>query len=181
VFDAPRADSTAFAVTATDATHRRWLASASGRRLVPDNAPSATPASPPASTSLPGNDGATVAANPQAPASTADASLQPQRQMGSLRVDGGLIEEGAVNPTFAPLNLDGQQLDSKPIVVEAVIGKDGGVEDVRLVSAPASQLAQAVVSAVKLWRYRPFYRDGQPIEFVTRITFNFSLPNANTH
>jgi outer membrane biosynthesis protein TonB len=53
------------------------------------------------------------------------------------------------------------------------------VEDVRLLSSPASKLAEAVVSAVKQWRYRPFYRDGKPVEFVTRITFDFSLPNGS--
>ncbi len=179
VFDAPRDNSTAFSVTATDSSDRRWLASASGRRLVPNDAPSATPAAAPDSTSLPGGNGAPVAADPQASAPTTEASLQPPAQLRNLRVDGGLVEEGAVSPTFAPLNLDGQTLDSKPIVVEAVIGKDGGVQNVRLVNTPSSKLAQAVVSAVKLWRYRPFYRNGQPIEFVTRITFDFSLPEAN--
>ena len=106
--------------------------------------------------------------------------MQPSQETGRLRVDGGFLDEGPVSPTFAPLNLDGQTLSSKPIVVEAVIGIDGGVKNARLVNTPASKLSEAVVSAVKRWHYRPFYRDGQPIEFVTRITFNFSLPNANT-
>jgi TonB family protein len=109
------------------------------------------------------------------------AEAQAPTQRAQLRVDGGLVDEGSVSPTFAPLNLDGQTLDPKPIVVEAVIGKDGGVEDVRLLSTTTSELAEAVVSAVKQWRYRPFYRDGQPVEFVTRITFDFSLPNAPSH
>ena len=178
IFDAPRDNDTPLAMTATDSSHQLWLASASGRRLVPNDAPSAMPAASSASASLPG---AAATANPPASAPTTAAALQSTTQMGSLRVDGGFLEEGSVSPTFAPLNLDGQTLDAKPIVVEAVIGKDGGVENVRLVSSPASKLAQAVVSAVKLWRYRPFYRDGQPIEFVTRITFDFSLPSGNLY
>ena len=67
-----------------------------------------------------------------------------------------------------------QEPTPKPVVVEAVIGKDGGVKNVRLVSSPVSQLAQAVLEAVRQWHYRPFYRNGQPVQFTTRITFDFS-------
>ena len=178
-FEAPR--QSGFTTDVTDSSQRNWLATASGRRLVPeDGEQSARPAAAPAPPSLPANSGAAPAAKGAVSEATTRAASDAPEQMGGLRVDGGLLEEGSVTPTFAPLNLDGQALASKPIVVQAVIGKDGGVKDVRLVNSPASQLAQAIVSAVKLWRYRPFYRNGQPIEFVTRITFNFSLPNAES-
>jgi TonB family protein len=177
-FEAPRQGG--LTTDVTDSSQRSWLATASGRRLVPeDGEQPARPAAAPVAPSLPGNSGAALAAKGAGSKATTIVASEPE-QMGGLRVDGGLVEEGSVTPTFAPLNLDGQALASKPIVVQAVIGKDGEVEDVRLVSSQASQLAQAIVSAVKLWRYRPFYRNGQPIEFVTRITFNFSLPNAES-
>lgn len=160
-FYAPNNSQASFPAQVTGYDRQRW----SGRRFVPTEK---EPASPGASS-----------ANPPASASSEPASSPSGRPVGSLRVEGGLVEEGSVSPTFSPLNLDGQTLVSKPIVVEAVIGKDGDVKQVRLVSSPASSLAKAVVSAVKLWRYRPFYRNGQPVEFITRITFDFSLPNGN--
>jgi hypothetical protein len=165
IFDAPIESGTEFSAGADASTEQGLLASASGPRLVPSEKTPDTTGAEPASVSAADN-------GPRTSTHTA--------QVGRLRVDGGLVEEGTVSPTFAPLNLDGQSLDSKPIVVEAVIGTDGVVKDVRLVSSPASSLAQAVMSSVKQWRYRPFYRNGKPIEFITRVTFDFSLPKGNT-
>jgi len=91
---------------------------------------------------------------------------------GALRSDGALVEEGT--PISMPLHLASQTSVPEPIVVDAVIGMDGRVRDVRLISSPASQLARAVVEAVSQWRYRPFYENGAPAEFTTRITFDFS-------
>lgn len=95
-----------------------------------------------------------------------------------LRADGALVEEGM--PVSTPLHVYHSGAVPKPIVVEAVIGADGEVKGVRLLSSPASRLAQAVIAAVKQWRYRPFYENGEPVEFKTRITFNFSLPAAES-
>lgn len=168
IFDAPSQGGSGLATEVTDPFNRRWVAKAASQRLVPsETQPSAATPAP--------------TANSAASAPATLAGRQPQTQGASLRVDGGLVEQGSVKPTFAPLNLDGQAISSKPIVVEALIGKNGSVQHVRLVSSPASQLANAVVAAVKLWHYRPFYRNGEPIEFVTRITFDFSLPSGNMH
>jgi protein TonB len=34
-------------------------------------------------------------------------------------------------------------------------------------------LAQAAVEAVRQWRYKPYYLDGQPVEVKTEITVKF--------
>lgn len=150
-FYAPRATTPHFPVEMTDASNQHWMATVTSQRMVPAQARPMT------------------AANGSGPSQLG--------QMGGLRVDGALVEEGSVAPSFAPLHLEGLTPETKSVVVEAVIGKDGGVENVRLISTPSSRLAQALVDAVKQWRYQPVYQDGQPIEFTTRITFNFSLPN----
>jgi TonB family protein len=173
IFDAPSDSGSQFSAGASGGSQQTWSARASGRRLAPRETATETPGAEPALDSSTEDGGERVSK----PTEVADSGVPAQT--GRLRIDGGLVDEGSVSPTFAPLNLDGQTLDSKPIVVQAVIGKDGGVEDVRLLSSPASKLAEAVVSAVKQWRYRPFYRDGKPVEFVTRITFDFSLPNGS--
>jgi len=36
-------------------------------------------------------------------------------------------------------------------------------------------LAQAAIDAVKQWRYRPYMLNGEPVEFDTQITINFTL------
>jgi periplasmic protein TonB len=60
------------------------------------------------------------------------------------------------------------------VVLLAVIGEDGAVEDVRVKSGP-SMLAQAAVEAVRQWRYRPYLVNGEPVEVDSQITINFTL------
>jgi periplasmic protein TonB len=60
------------------------------------------------------------------------------------------------------------------VVLLAVIGQDGTVEDVRVKSG-LSVLAQAAIEAVKQWRYRPYLLNGEPVEVDSQITINFTL------
>ena len=63
------------------------------------------------------------------------------------------------------------------VVMFAVIGKDGGIHDLRLVSGHPL-LAKAALGAVMQWRYKPFLLDGQPIDVQTTIETHFSLPGS---
>ena len=63
------------------------------------------------------------------------------------------------------------------VVLMAVIGKDGSVQDVRVESG-LPLLAQAAIDAVKQWRYRPYLLNGEPVEVDSRITINFTLSGA---
>ena len=56
----------------------------------------------------------------------------------------------------------------------AVIGTDGSVQDVQVVSG-LPILAQAAMEAVKQWRYKPYLLNGAPVEIDSRITINFTL------
>ena len=60
------------------------------------------------------------------------------------------------------------------VVLLAVIGKDGSVQDVQVESG-VPLLAQAAIDAVKQWRYKPYMVDGEPVEVDSRITINFTL------
>ena len=57
----------------------------------------------------------------------------------------------------------------------ANISKDGSVGSVKVLSGDA-QLAGAAVDAVKQWKYKPYYLDGEAIDIQTQITVNFKLP-----
>jgi bla regulator protein blaR1 len=61
---------------------------------------------------------------------------------------------------------------SGPVVLDAVIGKDGDVENLRIVSGHPL-LAPAAIEAVKQWKYQPYLWQGQPIEVQTRLQINF--------
>jgi TonB family protein len=62
-----------------------------------------------------------------------------------------------------------------PVVLNAFVGRDGSVQEVNVVRGNP-ELVQAAVEAVKQWRFQPQRVKGNPVEFETQITVNFSLP-----
>jgi protein TonB len=57
----------------------------------------------------------------------------------------------------------------------ATLSKNGDITGVKILRGD-SQLAQAAVSAVKQWKYKPYLLNGEPVEIQTEITVNFKLP-----
>ena len=60
------------------------------------------------------------------------------------------------------------------VVLEAVISKQGSVENLRVISGHPL-LIQAALDAVKQWKYKPTLLNGEPVEVVTTVTVNFNL------
>lgn len=60
------------------------------------------------------------------------------------------------------------------VVLQAVISKQGTIENLRLLSGHP-MLAPAAIEAVRQWRYRPYILNNEPVEVETQITVNFSL------
>ena len=60
------------------------------------------------------------------------------------------------------------------VILEAIIGKDGTVRDVKVLrSVPL--LDQAAIEAVRQWRYSPTLLNNVPVEVVMTVTVNFTL------
>ncbi|HXL21611.1 MAG TPA: hypothetical protein VOA78_04030 [Candidatus Dormibacteraeota bacterium] len=57
-----------------------------------------------------------------------------------------------------------------PVPVRILIGKEGQVKHIHFLSAFPEQ-AKAITDALMLWRFRPYLRDGQPVEVETGIMF----------
>jgi len=55
------------------------------------------------------------------------------------------------------------------------IGRDGTVQQATILSGQRL-LAEAAISAVKQWEFRPRMVKGQAVEMQTRVTLNFRLP-----
>ncbi len=64
---------------------------------------------------------------------------------------------------------------SGTVVMSAVIGKDGAIENLNIISGPPL-LRQAALDAVSKWRYRPTKLNGEPVEVATQINVNFVNP-----
>jgi TonB family protein len=67
-----------------------------------------------------------------------------------------------------------QQRIEGPVVLNTLVGTDGSVRELKVISGN-HQLVQAAVDAVRQWRFQPHRLKGEPAEFETQITVNFSL------
>ena len=60
------------------------------------------------------------------------------------------------------------------VILEAMIGRDGLIQDLHVLSGPPI-LAGAAQEAVKQWHFRPHYQGTEPVETQTKITVNFTI------
>jgi TonB family protein len=60
------------------------------------------------------------------------------------------------------------------VVLSAVIGKDGNVENLRVISGP-NQLQRSALDAVRQWTYKPYLLNGDPIEVKTTVNVVYDL------
>ncbi|HKM47356.1 MAG TPA: TonB family protein [Terriglobales bacterium] len=104
--------------------------------------------------------------------------LQPAVQQFSEPV--AVSEEAArallvhtVDPVYPPEAL-AQKLQG-PVVLQAVIGRSGNVEDLKIVRG-YFVLGRAAIAAVKQWKFQPYSLNGQAAAMQTVITINFSYP-----
>jgi TonB family protein len=84
------------------------------------------------------------------------------------------VMEGHCITKVSPIypQVDGALRQRATVVVRAVIWKSGSVSPVRVVSGDSTLEAQAT-NAVRLWRYKPFVRDGQVMDVTTDISVVF--------
>jgi hypothetical protein len=64
-----------------------------------------------------------------------------------------------------------------PIPLRIIIGKNGNVRHVHVISAFPEQ-ASIITDALLQWRFKPYMRNGQPMEVETGILLGSSLPRA---
>ncbi len=96
---------------------------------------------------------------------------QPKR----WKVSGG-IEQGLliryVKPVYPRLaQAAGVQGE---VVLQAIIGKDGSIENLRAISGNPL-LVKAALDAVQQWRYHPYLLNSEPVEVETQITVRFTV------
>jgi periplasmic protein TonB len=60
------------------------------------------------------------------------------------------------------------------VLLSAVIGKDGEIRELNVVSGHP-MLRAAAIEAVKQWRYRPYLLSGEPVEVETNIVVTFRI------
>jgi TonB family protein len=75
-----------------------------------------------------------------------------------------------VQPKYPPAALAVRSQGA--VQIEATINKEGNVTNLKVLSGDPV-LAHAALEAVRQWRYKPYYLDGEPVEIQTQITVNF--------
>jgi protein TonB len=95
----------------------------------------------------------------------------PQR----IRVGGNVQQANLirrVTPQYPPL---AKQARIQGVVkFTAIIGKDGTIQNLQLVSGHPL-LVPAATEAVKQWVYKPTLLNNEPVEVITQIDVNFTL------
>ena len=77
-----------------------------------------------------------------------------------------------ITPVYPPL---AKQARIQGVVrFTAIIGKDGTIQNLQLVSGHPL-LVEAARQAVSQWQYKPTLLNGEPVEVVTQIDVNFTL------
>jgi len=60
------------------------------------------------------------------------------------------------------------------VILQALIGRDGMIQDLRILSGPPI-LANAAEEAVRQWHFKPHFVGSQPVETRANITVNFTI------
>jgi protein TonB len=91
-----------------------------------------------------------------------------------VRISGGTsaIVTNTVKPAY-PL-LARQMKVQGAVILNALISKDGVIQDLRVVSGPTI-LASAAQDAVRQWHFKPHFQGNEPVETQAKITVNFTI------
>jgi periplasmic protein TonB len=86
----------------------------------------------------------------------------------SVIMEGNLVHK--VEPRYPVI---AQQVGIQgAVVINALISRNGNIEQMHIVSGQPLPAA-AALAAVREWKYRPYYLNGEPVEVETEITVNF--------
>lgn len=112
------------------------------------------------------------------PLTAGDAIIQitaPGAAVQRLKIGGNVQQNKLVSqqrPVYPP-DAKAQRIQGK-VTLQAIIGKDGTVQDLQVLSGDPL-LAASALDAVKQWVYQPTLLNGQPVEVQTQIDVNYTL------
>jgi TonB family protein len=120
-----------------------------------------------------GMDSSDALLSPAADAVLARAAVSqpPPNEVAGDVTKGSLVKKTPpVYPTIAKM-----AHEQGVVVLGAVIGTDGRVHDVEVLTSPSPVLADSAVDAVKQWVYKPYLLNGVAVEVETIINVIFKL------
>lgn len=112
----------------------------------------------------------------EAPNVPAPAPPPPPEPTGPLRVGGAVkapIVSHRVEPEYTETARQARM--AGVVVVEAIIDKQGNVDQVKVVKGLSMGLSDAAVKAVRQWKFKPGTLNGEPVATIFNLTVNFKL------
>lgn len=115
---------------------------------------------------------------------TSEIDLTPSAEMKAEHEAASLINSsvmtGSILNKVQPIYPRAAKLNHSQgsVIFRALIGRDGRVRSLHIISTPDSDLAMAAIAAVRLWTYKPYLLNGMPTEVDTTITVNFAFGPA---
>jgi len=100
------------------------------------------------------------------------ASITNAAEHVQMSADTAEVVSSPVKPGY-PL-LARQMKVQGSVILQALIGRDGLIQDLRVVSGPPI-LANAAQEAVKQWHFKPHYQGADAVETQAKITVNFTI------
>jgi TonB family protein len=102
-----------------------------------------------------------------------DAALSPGKK---VNIAGGVAVGNLIKKEIPVYPQDAKEARaSGTVLLRAVIGKEGAVHDLHVVSTPWPSLAASALWSVSHWQYKPYLLNGEPVEVETTINVVFSL------
>jgi TonB family protein len=98
------------------------------------------------------------------------------KMSASLMASRLLLHKMPVYPVQAKLNRD---IVDGAVVLDAVIGKDGRVQSLKVLKSLRADYDESALEAVKDWTYQPYLINGEPTEVETTITVNYSTEHTD--
>lgn len=124
----------------------------------------------------PGNNAVKVELPDSEPSTTPSVNMPALSTNAGERVrmsaDTTHVVQSPVEPSYPMLAR--QMKVQGAVVLQALIGTDGAIQDLRVLSGPAI-LASAAREAVRQWRFKPYLQNGAPVETQANITVNFTI------
>jgi peptidyl-prolyl cis-trans isomerase A (cyclophilin A) len=112
---------------------------------------------------------------PPPPPPSGAMNAPPGAEPRAITISPGIAVGLLVSKVTPAYSIDAKKAGvSGTVVLTAIIGKDGLIKDLQIVSGP-DMLQQAAADAVKQWRYRPYLLNGEPVEVRTTINVIFTL------
>jgi TonB family protein len=109
------------------------------------------------------------------PFPAASPKVSRQSQEAAVKVGAGVMAGQIVSKTQPVYPQEAKDAHiSGSVVMHAIIGKDGTIQNLTVLSGPP-ELQMSALDAVKQWVYKPYLLNGEPTEVETTITVNYSF------